>query len=83
MHLIEDHTRQQDAADGSLIDSVQELHCLILPFAHPEEFADFVARNGPRQSQRRKGRETPEAYVYDLFICDGAVRSPGSSSITT
>lgn len=39
---------QQDAADSSLIDSVQELHWVILPFAHPEEFADFAARNRPQ-----------------------------------
>lgn len=44
MQLIEDHTRQQDAPDAELIDSVQDLHWLILPLAHPREFAAFVDR---------------------------------------
>jgi len=39
MHLIEDHTRQQDAPDPSRIDSSQDLHGDILALAHPEEFA--------------------------------------------
>jgi AbiV family abortive infection protein len=38
MHLIEDHTRQQGAADLDLIDSSQDLHHWILPLAHPAEF---------------------------------------------
>lgn len=44
MHLIEDHTRQQDAPDASRIDSSQDLHWQILPLAHPAEFADLVQR---------------------------------------
>jgi AbiV family abortive infection protein len=44
MHLIEDHTRQQDAAIADAIDSVQELHWGVLPHAHPEMYADFVTR---------------------------------------
>ncbi len=44
MHLIEDHTRQQDASDSSLVDSVEDLHWAVMPYAQPEEFAAFVAR---------------------------------------
>lgn len=44
MHLIEDHTRTQDAHDHSLADSVQDLHWVILEYAHPDDFAAFVAR---------------------------------------
>lgn len=44
MHLIEDHTRQQDAPDYSLVDSVQDLHWVVLPYAHPDNFAAFVSR---------------------------------------
>ena len=44
MHLIEDHTRQQDASDLSLIDSVEDLHWAIMPYAHPDEFEAFMAR---------------------------------------
>lgn len=44
MHLIEDHTRQQDAPDDSLIDTVQDLHWAVLRYAHPDDFADFVDR---------------------------------------
>lgn len=44
MQLIEDHTRQQDAPDDALIDSVQDLHWAIMPHAHPEEFAAFLER---------------------------------------
>lgn len=42
MHLIEDHTRQQDAPDCSLVDSVQDLHWVVLRYAHPDDFADSV-----------------------------------------
>jgi AbiV family abortive infection protein len=45
MHLIEDHTRQQDAPDSSRIDSAQDLHWAILPVAHREDVADFVKRS--------------------------------------
>lgn len=45
MHLIEDHTRQQDAPDDAPVDSSQDLHWAILPLAHPDEFACFVERN--------------------------------------
>ena len=45
MHLIEDHTRQQEAPDGAAVDSSQDLHWTILPLAHPDEFACFVKRN--------------------------------------
>ncbi|MQW78198.1 AbiV family abortive infection protein [Nocardioides sp. dk4132] len=44
MHLIEDQTRQQDAPDYSLVDTVQDLHWGVLPYAHPDDFAAFVAR---------------------------------------
>ncbi|ARE38165.1 hypothetical protein A0W34_32385 (plasmid) [Rhodococcus sp. BH4] len=45
MHLIEDHTRQQDAEDHSLIDSAEDLHWAVMPYSDPELFADFVARH--------------------------------------
>jgi hypothetical protein len=44
MHLIEDHTRQQDALDAALIDSAEDLHWAVMPYAHPEEFAAFLSR---------------------------------------
>lgn len=44
VHLIEDHTRQQDAPDLSLIDSAEGLHWAVMPYAQPEEFAAFVER---------------------------------------
>lgn len=39
MHLIEDHTRQQDSPDPSLIDSAEDLHWAVLPYSDPELFA--------------------------------------------
>lgn len=45
MHLIEDHTRQQDAPDASLIDSAEDLHWAVTPYSDPELFADFVSRH--------------------------------------
>ncbi len=50
MQLIEDHTRQQDAPDSTLIDSVQDLHWAILPLAHPDEFAAFVERTATEEA---------------------------------
>ncbi|MET3808849.1 AbiV family abortive infection protein [Nakamurella sp. UYEF19] len=47
MHLIEDHTRQQDAPDASLIDSAEDLHWAVMPYSDPELFTDFVARHPP------------------------------------
>lgn len=47
MQLIEDHTRQQDAPEGAPIDSSQDLHWVILPFAHPEEYTSFIEKQGP------------------------------------
>ncbi|WP_343894568.1 AbiV family abortive infection protein, partial [Janibacter melonis] len=44
MHLIEDHTRQQDAPDLATIDSVEHLHWAVMPYSDPELFADFLAR---------------------------------------
>ncbi len=44
MHLIEDHTRQQDAPDPLLIDSVEDLHWAVMPYSDPELFADFMER---------------------------------------
>lgn len=44
MHLIEDHTRQQDSPDESLIDSAEDLHWAVMPYSDPELFADFVDR---------------------------------------
>lgn len=42
--LIEDHTRQQDARDYKMVDSVQDLHWVVLRYAHPDDFAAFVDR---------------------------------------
>lgn len=47
MHLIEDHTRQQDTPNASLIDSAEELHLAVMPYSDPELFADFVERMSP------------------------------------
>lgn len=44
MHLIEDHTRQQDSPDPSLIDSVEDLHWVVMRYSDPELFADFLGR---------------------------------------
>lgn len=44
MHLIEDHTRQQDSPDPSLIDSAEDMHWAIMPYSDPELFADFMDR---------------------------------------
>ena len=35
MHMIEYHTRQQDAPDGSLIDSAEGLHWAVMRYAQP------------------------------------------------
>lgn len=51
MHLIEDHTRQQDASDLSLIDSVEELHWAVMPYSDPEIFADFIDRMSPEETE--------------------------------
>lgn len=40
MHLIQDHTRQQDASVPSRIDSVEDLHWTILPYSDPEFFTE-------------------------------------------
>lgn len=40
MHLIQDHTRQQDTSIPGRIDSAEELHQTILPYSNPEFFAD-------------------------------------------
>jgi hypothetical protein len=52
MHLIEDHTRQQDAPDAGLIDSAEDLHWAVMPYSDPELYADFMERasgtDGPR-----------------------------------
>ena len=43
MHLIQDHTRQQDASVPSCtsrIDSAEDLHWTILPYSDPECFTE-------------------------------------------
>lgn len=47
MHLIEDHTRQQETPDVSMIDSVEDLHWAVMPYSDPELFADFMDRRPP------------------------------------
>lgn len=44
MHLIEDHTRQQDCPDPSLIDSAEDLHWAVMRYSDPELFDDFMER---------------------------------------
>lgn len=44
MHLIEDHTRQQDAGDVSQIDSAEDLHWAVMPYSDPELYSDFIER---------------------------------------
>ena len=46
MQLIEDHTRQQGAPEGAPIDSSQDLHWVVMPFAHPEEYTSFIRKQG-------------------------------------
>jgi AbiV family abortive infection protein len=61
MHLIEDHTRQQDAPEGAPVDSSQDLHWTILPLAHPREFADFVESSpaaGPSAAGETAGSQS-------------------------
>lgn len=41
MALIRDHTRKQALGTASE-DSAQDLHWMLLPFAHPEEWAEFA-----------------------------------------
>jgi AbiV family abortive infection protein len=43
MALIRDHTRRQDLGTEADADSVQDLHTAVLPYAHPELWADFMA----------------------------------------
>lgn len=51
MHLIEDHTRQQDAPDASQIDSAEYLHWAVMPYSDPEMFADFIDRVSPSDNE--------------------------------
>lgn len=44
MHLIEDHTRQQDSPHVNLIDSAEDLHLAVMQYSDPELFADFIER---------------------------------------
>ena len=52
MHLIEDHTRQQDCVDYDLIDSVEDLHWAVLPYSDPELLAELNGRASGAQSSR-------------------------------
>lgn len=51
MHLIEDHTRQQDATNIAMIDSAEDLHWAVMPYSDPELFADFVSRLSPEDEE--------------------------------
>ncbi|MGC0367637.1 hypothetical protein ABH922_005689 [Rhodococcus sp. 27YEA15] len=55
IHLIEDHTRQQDAADHSLINSAEDLHWAVMPYSDPELFADFAARHSADGDEYGRG----------------------------
>lgn len=43
MALIRDHTRKQRLGTAADTDSVQDLHAQVLPYAHPELWAAFMA----------------------------------------
>lgn len=56
MHLIEDHTRQQDAPEPSRIDSSQDLHWRVMPLAHASEFFEFFeGHSGPADTASDQG----------------------------
>ena len=42
MALISDHTRMQALGTAGSDDSVQDLHWIVLPYAHPDEWATFT-----------------------------------------
>jgi AbiV family abortive infection protein len=46
MHLIEDHTRQQDSPDLALIDSAEDLHWAVMPHSDPDLFTDAAEEHG-------------------------------------
>lgn len=48
MLLLQDHTRQKESADG--YESAQDLHWRVMPYAHPEEFAEWAAAAGDDHS---------------------------------
>lgn len=50
MALIRDHTRKQDLGTASHPDSVQDLRVALLPYAHPDLWADFMTDAEARQS---------------------------------
>lgn len=55
MQLIEDHTRQQDSPDPSRIDSVEDLHWVILRYSDPEMFADFIGQMDASEDKQDRG----------------------------
>ncbi len=50
MALIRDHTRRQELGTEADADSVQDLHLAVLPYAHPELWAEHVADMEARRS---------------------------------
>jgi AbiV family abortive infection protein len=44
MALISDHTRMQASGTADGDDSVQDLHSMVLPYAHPELWVNFIGQ---------------------------------------
>ena len=44
MALISDHTRLQALDTAGSDDSVQDLHWMVMPYAHPDLWADFTSQ---------------------------------------
>lgn len=51
MHLIQNHTRQQDAINGAMIDSAEDLHWAVMPYSDPKLYGDFVFRLSPEDEE--------------------------------
>jgi hypothetical protein len=54
MAIISDHTRMKASGTAGSDDSVQDLHWMVLPYAHPDLWADFTS-DGERPDDDRDG----------------------------
>jgi hypothetical protein len=52
MVLIEDHTRMQALGTAGGEDSGQDLHWMVLPYAHPDLWGEFIADMEARHQER-------------------------------